>query len=153
MPALSNRDWPENELWAWKSAPGRFVITAPSRTTFPVPVQKVVPPSSNVHELAEPENGTSITNTPFDSTIVRPFPLKLPDDHKRVPRTVRVPLLVSVGEDRGPPMLTSAQSTLLFNVTVALIGIATLSFEPGTRLGDQFVAVFQSPPAVLVQTN
>src|SRR5262249_28656130 len=151
VPRLSNRAGPlkEPELCASNSAPSRFVISPPVRFKSPTPVQTVVPASSSVRKMKRPGNGAdraSIKHAPPVSTIVGPVPINVPDDNKRVPGTVSVPLPVSVGEVPAPPMLTFAHSASVSKVTAQLIWMRTLSFEPGTRLGDQFEALFQSPP-------
>ena len=84
---------------------------------------------------------------------VRPLPLMLPDIHANFPRTLTVPLPVSVGMLLPLPSVKFAQSAGVFNVTVTLLEMIAVSFELGASLGVQFAAVSQSPLAGLVQVK
>src|SRR2546430_2452908 len=124
---------------------------APPRLMLPEPVQSPVPPFSKVRVFRV--TPPAISKAPPVSTIVGPLPPIVPEVHTKAPRIVSLPLPVSVGRLAALPSVTSAQSAGVFNVTVTLFTMTTLSFELGTRLGVQFVALFQSPPARFVQVK
>src|SRR5882672_1448824 len=120
-------------------------MTAPEIIVMlPPPVQKAVPPFSSVRPVRNTALGPTFRVAPV-STIVRPLPLIAPAVHEKYLRTVSVPLPVSVGAPFPASRERSRQSAGGFKVTVAPRAMATMSFEPGARLGVQFVAEFQSP--------
>src|SRR6185436_4686684 len=161
VPALSNRpkELPPLTLrlaafCAWNKAPARLVMIAPANMwMFPAPVQITVPPFSRVRVVRITPFGLLAAIVAPDSMTVRPLPLIVPDVHTKFPRTLNVLLPVRVGVLKPSPRVTSAQSAGVFSVTVALVGMMTVSFDPGARLGDQLLATSQSPLTRLVQMN
>src|SRR5688572_12973137 len=161
VPALSNRLLPrltpkEAALWTSNSAPARLVRTALEFIPrFPSPVQRTVPPFSNVRPNSAavvPISGLISSVAPVSMTV-SPLPLMIPDIHANFPRTINAPLPVNVGPLLPLPSVTSAQSAGVFNVTVTLLEMIAVSFERGARLGVQLSAVSQSPFARLVQVK
>src|ERR1041385_2635932 len=120
---------------------------------LPAPVQSTVPPFSSVRASRDTPLGLATLRVAPGSRMVRPLPLIVPPVHEAFPRTVKVPLPVTVGEAIELPSVKSLQSAGVFKVTETLFAINTLSFEPGTRPGVQLVAMFQSPLNAFVQVK
>ena len=83
---------------------------------------------------------------PLAITVVPPPPIAPPVQFS-VPLTVTVPLPLRAPLERSR-LETVAE---LSSVTVTASARIALSAGPGTWLGFQFAAVFQSPPAPLIQ--
>src|SRR5205807_9530927 len=87
------------------------------------------------------------------ATIVRPAPPIVPMFQKEFFRNVKRPLPERVGELFPSPSVRLPHSAVPLTVIVAVLVIKTLSLEPGTKFGLQFVATSQSPfPAVHIKS-
>ena len=156
VPALSNRGVPPpNENVPGPSTancdPASFVITPPFMIKLP-PIHDIVPAFSRVRPLNVGVVTLMMLNEAPGSTTVVPVPPMVPPSQVPVPAMVSLPATSNSGPLSLPPNVKSRKSAFPFKVTVTTwTTITTLSFEPGTRLGNQFDATFQSPEKVLVQ--
>src|SRR4051794_11780711 len=76
-------------------------------------------------------------------------PLISPPNQLAMPPTVSVAVPFKV----APLNVKLLTAEGVFTVSAALIDTVALSVGPGTWFGDQFAAVFQFPPALLVQVK